>query len=98
MTGNPRRPILMLLTSHWLSFLGAALATTAGFSWLFALPVQLRGQTSNPYIGILVFIVIPIVLVAGLILIAAGIFLGRKRLERMERELRAVPDRKKYVR
>ena len=78
--------------------LGAALATTAICSWLFALPVQLRGHTSNPYIGILAFIIIPVVLVAGLILIAAGIFLGRKRLERMQRELIALPDRRIYIR
>jgi hypothetical protein len=98
MGDNPRRPILMLLTSHWLSFVGAALATTAICSWLFALPVQLRGHTSNPYIGILVFIIIPVVLVAGLILIAAGIFFGRKRLERMQRALIALPDRRIYIR
>jgi hypothetical protein len=87
----------MVLTSHWLSFVGAALATTAICSWLFALPVQLRGHTSNPYIGILAFIIIPVVLAAGLILIAAGIFLGRKRLKRMERELIALPERRIYL-
>jgi hypothetical protein len=32
--------------------LGVALATTAGFSWLFVLPVQFRGHTNNLYIGI----------------------------------------------
>ena len=98
MSDNPRRPILMLLTSHWLCFVGAALATTAGFSWLFALPAQLRGNTSNPYIGIVAFILIPIVLVTGLILLAIGIFLGRRRLERMERQLLALPDRSTYIR
>ena len=66
MSDDPKRPILALLTSHWVSMLGVALVTTAGFSWLFALPTQLRGQASNPYIGIIVFLVIPIVFVAGL--------------------------------
>src|SRR6476646_6501856 len=70
MSDTPRRPIVVLLTSNWISMLGVALATTAGFSWLFALPIQLRGHTNNPYIGIVVFILIPIVLVAGLALIA----------------------------
>ena len=77
---DPKRPILMLLTSHWISMLGVALVTTAGFSWLFALPTQLRGHTSNPYIGIVVFIVIPMVFVGGLVLIAAGVFLAHKRI------------------
>ena len=66
---------------------GVALVTTAGFSWLFALPIQLRGRTSNPYIGIVVFILIPIVLVVGLLLIALGIFLARRRIERAEETL-----------
>ena len=78
---DSKRPILMLLSSHWMSMLGAALATTAVFSWLFALPAQLRGHTSNPYIGIIVFLLIPIILVAGLILMAIGVFLARKRIE-----------------
>jgi len=78
---DPKRPILMLLTSHWVSLLGAALVTTAGFSWLFALPTQLRGHTSNPYIGIVVFLIIPILFVVGLLLIALGVFLARRRIE-----------------
>ena len=85
----------MLLTSHWVSLLGAALVTTAGFSWLFALPTQLRGHTSNPYIGIIVFIIIPIVFVAGLILIAIGIFLARRRIEK---GLLTAPNRATYFR
>ena len=79
---NPKRPILMLLTSHWVSMLGVALVTTAGFSWLFAAPTELRGHTSNPYIGIVLFIIIPVVFVAGLMLIASGLFLARRRVEK----------------
>jgi len=92
---DTKRPILMLLTSHWVSMLGVALVTTAGFSWLFALPTQLRGNTSNPYIGIVVFIVIPIVFVAGLILIAFGVFVARKRIQAGVLE---APNRAAYVR
>jgi len=92
---DPKRPILMLLTSHWVSMLGAVLATTAVFSWLFALPTQLRGHTSNPYIGIIVFLVIPIILVAGLILMALGVFLARRRIEA---GLLEVPQRSAYLR
>ena len=73
------RPLLVLLTSHWLSFLGMGLVGTALISWLFVLPLQLRGHVDNPYIGILVFMVIPIVLVAGLVLTPLGVFLARKR-------------------
>jgi len=61
MSDDPKRPILVLLTSHWISMLGVALVTTAGFSWLFVLPIQLRGNTSTPYIGIVIFIFIPVI-------------------------------------
>ena len=83
MSGETKRPILVLLTSHWISLLGVALVTTAGFSWLFVLPVQLRGHANNPYIGILVFIFIPVIFVLGLILIALGVFLARRRIVRI---------------
>ena len=85
----------MLLTSHWLSMLGALFATTAGFSWLFVLPIQVQGHTSNPYIGIVVFVLIPIVFIAGLMAIALGVFLARRRIQA---GLAAVPDRHTYVR
>src|SRR5271168_4336470 len=95
MTEDPKRPILELLTSHWISLLGVALVTTAGFSWLFVLPIQLRGHTSNPYIGIVVFLLIPVIFVVGLILIALGILLARRRISQ---GLLAAADRRTYIR
>jgi hypothetical protein len=97
MNGNRKRPLLVLLASHWVSLLGVALVTTAGFSWLFVLPIQFRGHTSNPYIGILVFIFIPVVFVLGLVLIALGIFLARRRIQRGAQELLASGDRRVYI-
>jgi len=58
---------------------GVALVTLAGFSWLFALPENIRGNVGNPYIGLLVFMAIPAVFFAGLALIPIGIALGRRR-------------------
>jgi hypothetical protein len=76
-----KRPILVLLTSHWISMLGAALVTLAGFSWLFVLPLNIRGgAVSNPYIGLLAFIAIPIVFFAGLVLIPIGIALAKRKV------------------
>ncbi|HMK30527.1 MAG TPA: NapC/NirT family cytochrome c [Terriglobales bacterium] len=98
MSEDPKRPILVLLTSHWVSMLGVALVTTAGFSWLFVLPIQLRGHASNPYIGIVVFIFIPVIFILGLILIALGVFLGRRRIARAEQALLATADRRTYIR
>jgi hypothetical protein len=76
-----KRPVLILLTSSWISMLGAALATLAGFSWLFVLPLNVSGQgVSNPYIGLLLFIAIPIVFFAGLALIPVGIALAKRKV------------------
>src|SRR5580693_1551506 len=79
MSESPKRPILILLTSHWVTMAGVALVTLAGFSWLFVLPTSVRGNVGNPYIGLLVFIAIPAVFFAGLILIPIGIALGRRK-------------------
>ena len=95
MSDDPDRPILELLASHWLSLLGAALVTTAGFSWLFVLPMQVRGNASNPYIGLVVFIAIPVVFCLGLALIPIGIYLGRRRVKE---GLAIVMDRKTSMR
>ena len=37
---------------------GAILTTVAGSTWLLALPNQIRGHATNPYIGILLFIIL----------------------------------------
>src|SRR5881628_989074 len=78
MSSDPKRPLITLLASHWVSMLGVAFATTAGFSWMFVLPQHLRGRIDNPYIGILVFLIIPAFLFLGLALIPVGIFLARR--------------------
>jgi len=92
---DPKRPILMLLTANWVSMLGVALVTTAGFSWLFTLPTQFRGHANNPYIGILVFIIIPVIFVAGLVLVATGVIIAGKRIRQ---GLQEVPNRQAYLR
>jgi len=95
MQPTQKQPVLALLSSHWLSLLGVALVTTAGFSWLFVLPIHLRGHTSNPYLGILVFLIIPVVFFLGLVLIPIGIFLARKKVQQ---HVIQVPERRVYWR
>jgi nitrate/TMAO reductase-like tetraheme cytochrome c subunit len=58
--------------------LGVALATTAGFSWLFVLPTA--GQSQNAYIGLLTAVVIPAILILGLMMIPVGVWLSRRRI------------------
>jgi hypothetical protein len=59
---------------------GTALVTLAGFSWLFLLPLHIRGSANDPYLGLLTFIALPAIFFTGLILIPIGIWLGRQRV------------------
>lgn len=79
---TPDRPSWFLLTRHWLSLAGVALITTAGISWLFVLPLQIRGHVDNPYVGIIVFLILPIVFFVGLALIPIGVYLGKQRIRK----------------
>jgi nitrate/TMAO reductase-like tetraheme cytochrome c subunit len=96
MSATSNRPAWFLLTRHWLSLVGVALVTTAVISWLFVLPQQIRGHVDNPYVGIVVFLILPIVFFTGLVLIPIGVYLSKRQIRRGLTE--AVFDRKAAVR
>lgn len=73
---------LVHLSNNWLSLIGVVTVTTATVFWLFLLPVTLRGQITHPYIGILVFLILPSVFLGGLILIPLGMALRQRREHR----------------
>ena len=79
-TEPTRRPVWFVLTRHWLGLVGAALITSAVISWLFVLPLQIRGHVDNPYVGVVVFLVLPAVFFLGLALIPLGVYLGKRRI------------------
>ena len=80
MGATSRKPAWFVLTRHWLSLLGVALVATAVISWLFVLPQQVRGHADNPYVGILVFLVLPAIFFAGLALVPIGVYLSKRRI------------------
>ena len=82
MSAPESRPAWFVLTQNWVSLVGVFLVTTAGISWLFVLPLQIRGHVDNPYIGIIVFLILPMIFFAGLALIAIGMYISRKRIRR----------------
>jgi hypothetical protein len=82
---------MVALTSHWVAMTGTALVTLAGFSWLFLLPLHIAGNASNPYIGLLAFVALPMIFFCGLALIPIGIALGRRHVTQA---LATVPDRR----
>src|SRR6266850_863884 len=73
-------PSWFVLTRHWLSLAGAALVTTAVISWLFVLPLQIRGHANNPYVGIVVFLILPAIFFVGLLLMPVGVYLARRQI------------------
>src|SRR6266478_3754724 len=79
------RPGLVLLTCHWLSRFGLVLAITATCTWLFFMPTEIQGHVENPYKGVVLYLILPFVLFAGIGLAVAGMVLGRRRIrERLE--------------
>jgi hypothetical protein len=66
------------LTSNAISLIGVVLVTTAGLLWLILLPTMLPGAASDPYLGILLFMVLPGIFFAGLALIPLGIWNYRR--------------------
>jgi hypothetical protein len=59
---------LVYLSNNWISLVGVVIVTTATVLWLFLLPATLRGETGNPYLGILAYLAFPAVFIGGLIL------------------------------
>lgn len=93
--GSSRRPIAILLASHWTSLLGVVLVTTAGLCWLIAVPASARHHVDNAYIGILLYLILPVVFFAGLALMPVGIALSRRRIGS---GWKAVPDHAQALR
>ena len=70
---------LIHLSNNWISLAGVVLVTTATIFWLFLLPITLRGETQNPYMGILAFLILPGPFFAGLVMIPVGMWIRRRR-------------------
>jgi uncharacterized membrane protein len=56
---------LVYLSNNWLSLIGVIVVTTAAIFWLFLLPSTLGGEMHNPYMGILAFMVVVILVGLG---------------------------------
>src|ERR1035437_1637681 len=70
---------LIHLSNNWISLVGVVLVTTTTVLWLFLLPVTLKGETENPYLGMVAFLTIPGPFFGGLMLMPLGMWLKRRR-------------------
>ena len=87
-------PIFEKFREHWvrpalffgnnpLSLAGGALTTASGVTMIGYWVVELFGRRdSNPYLGIIFFLILPAIFIAGLVLIPIGVFMRRKKLQK----------------
>jgi nitrate/TMAO reductase-like tetraheme cytochrome c subunit len=68
------------LPRHPLAIVGAIVSTASAVVFITLVIAMLAGMLNNPYAGLVVFIGIPAILVMGLLLIPAGIWLERRKL------------------
>ena len=89
------REFFIAMTRNPISLAGAAITTASGLVFVSLLAVGVVGHHSNPYSGILAFIVLPSIFLMGLVLIPIGIFrqrrAERKAIERGETTKPAFP-------
>lgn len=64
---------------HPLSVFGAAVVTLSAVVFIFVLLMDWFGLHTNPYLGIVFFLIIPAFFIAGLLLIPLGYWLNRRR-------------------
>ena len=67
-----------LVTRHWLSLLGTMVAIVALLLMIMMVAIELSGFQGGPYLGILTYMILPMVLVGGLVLIPIGVIRKRK--------------------
>jgi hypothetical protein len=62
------------LAYNWVSVTGAAISLVVGLTIFFLLVVTLLSRTTNPYLGVLLYLVLPSFLVTSLLLIPVGMY------------------------
>jgi hypothetical protein len=79
---------IVLLTSHWLSWLGLVVVITVISTWLFFLPAETQGHADNPYKGVVIYLILPLIGLAGIALTIIGMVLGRRQIrQRLKTEI-----------
>ena len=87
-------PLFQKFREHWvrpalffgnnpISLAGGAITTAAGVTMIGYWMVELFGRPNeNPYLGIIFFLLLPFLFIAGLVLIPVGVFLRRRLLQK----------------
>ena len=75
--------ILPRLAYNFLSAVGATIALIDAITIFVLLVVSMMAETTNPYLGVLLYMVLPVVLVFGLVLIPIGMYRQARRESRL---------------
>jgi len=68
-------------SDNWITILGIVLTTGAGFTQVWSWFLELTSPHKvHPYVGIVLFMLLPMIFITGLLLIPAGILLRRRKL------------------
>src|SRR5579872_2684478 len=77
---NPTLPRRTSVFRNWLSLTGFVVMVGSLFSFLLLFTMDALAHLSNPYLGILTYLVAPAFLVIGLITAGAGAFLRHRQI------------------
>src|SRR6266516_2875075 len=75
---TPHRRFLARLVRNWLSLAGAIIILSSWFSFFLLLTLDFFALKTNPYLGILTYLVAPLFFLLGLILMGSGGLLQRR--------------------
>lgn len=73
------RPAAAALLRSRIAIVGVTLTTVGALVFLLLFALELFGYFENPYVGIVIFIMVPAIFVFGLLLIPLGLWLDRRR-------------------
>ncbi len=80
------------LTRSPISLIGVAVATASSMLIVTLILLTFFGMKGGPYLGILAFVILPIIFVAGLILIPIGIRISRNKARKLAAKGAKAPD------
>jgi hypothetical protein len=73
------RSVLAVFWRNWITLLGTSITTSSAFLILGFLAVGFMGIQQSPYVGILLFMILPGVFISGLLLIPVGLWWDKRR-------------------
>src|SRR5215471_12103338 len=71
------------LLRNWISLTGGVIAIGSLFSILLLFLLDMLSKVPNPYVGILTYFIVPMILIMGLVLMVVGAVRERRNLGQM---------------